>query len=501
MLAIYSSFLASHDLQLLVLASLISLLASYTTFSLMTRLYAPNSRYPWVVATAIVTGCGAWATHAIALLAFRPGLPVAYDVTLTLAAGMIAVLGSGVGFLVARSTERMALGGAIVGFAIGAMHYVAMAGVQLPAQRSWDANTIATSLLVGASFGAAALSRAQLMPNLRGRLISALLLTTGIGATYFVGMAALTLSPDPSIIVGPNTFGLIWFAIALTSVVLMIVGLGVVGTLVDQHIGEIEATKRELEAALRLADAANKSKTTFLATMSHELRTPLNAIIGFSEVMKDGIFGRLSERYRDYATNVFNSGTHLLGLINEILDLSKLEAGRLELHEENINLAATVEECMKLVETQAQQSKIRLSVSLDSDSIWICADDRRLRQILINILSNAVKFTPEGGQVRVSSFRKDGGLAIEVSDTGIGMAPEYIPKAFMTFSQADSVISRKHEGTGLGLPLAKQLVELHGGTLAIESEVNVGTTVTIVLPPARIIAKQARLATIRAVSV
>jgi signal transduction histidine kinase len=206
------------------------------------------------------------------------------------------------------------------------------------------------------------------------------------------------------------------------------------------------------------------------------------------------MFGALSVRYRGYAADITSSGIHLLELINEILDLSKLEAGQLELHEENVDLAGSVEACMILVATQAQQSKIRLLTSIGHDLPLLRADERRLRQILINLLSNAVKFTPEGGQVRVSSYRKDGGLAIEVRDTGIGMAPEDIPKAMTTFGQVDSKISRKHEGTGLGLPLAKHLVELHGGTLTIESEVDAGTIVTIFLPPERIVEAPTHLA-------
>jgi signal transduction histidine kinase len=235
------------------------------------------------------------------------------------------------------------------------------------------------------------------------------------------------------------------------------------------------------------AEAASRAKSDFLANMSHELRTPLNAIIGFSEVIKCSIFGPVSERYRGYAGDIFNSGTHLLGLINEILDLSKLEAGQLKLHEETIDLAVMIESCMTLVEKQAEKSDIRMSASIDDAYPTIRADDRRLRQILINLLANAVKFTPEGGQIRVSSFLTHGGLAICVSDTGIGMAPEDIPRALTIFGQVDSMISRKHAGTGLGLPLAKHLVELHGGRLTIDSKVDVGTTVTVVLPLERVV--------------
>jgi signal transduction histidine kinase len=252
--------------------------------------------------------------------------------------------------------------------------------------------------------------------------------------------------------------------------------------------------KQRLRVAKEGAEAASRAKSDFLANMSHELRTPLNAIIGFSEVIKMAIFGPVSERYRSYADDIFNSGTHLLGLINEILDLSKLEAGRLELQEEPIDLASLIETCLTLVENQAQRAKIRIFASVDNTYPMIRADDRRLRQILINLLSNAVKFTPEGGHIRVSSFPTHNGIAIAVSDTGIGMAPEEIPKAMTIFGQIDSKISRKHEGTGLGLPLAKRLVELHGGTLTIDSKIDIGTTITIFLPAERIIMTPPRLA-------
>jgi len=245
--------------------------------------------------------------------------------------------------------------------------------------------------------------------------------------------------------------------------------------------------EQHLRIAKDGAEAANRTKSEFLANMSHELRTPLNAVIGFSEIIRLEMFGPVGERYRGYATAIFNSGSHLLELINEILDLSKLEAGQFELSEEEIDLAGTVEACLHLVEALAQKSKIRLSTALDRDVRLIRGDDRRMRQVLINLLSNAVKFTPEGGQVRVSSFLKNGGLAIEVSDTGIGIAAEDIPKVMASFGQIESKISRKHEGSGLGLPLAKHLVELHGGTLTIESQVNVGTTVTVMLPANRIV--------------
>ena len=285
-------------------------------------------------------------------------------------------------------------------------------------------------------------------------------------------------------------------AIALLLRSLFVVG---VGYFLVQQLRWREAAQTELVRAKETAESANRAKSAFLANMSHELRTPLNAIIGFSEIIKTETFGPRSERYPDYAGHIFHSGMHLLALINDILNLSKMEAGRLALHEEDVDLGSMVQSCITLVEGQARQVKIRLSVSLDGRVRSIRADDRRLRQILINLLSNAVKFTPDGGQICISSTTlENGGLAIAVSDTGIGMAPEDIPKAMAPFGQIDSRVRRKQEGTGLGLPLAKQLVELHGGTFRIESTVSGGTTVTFVLPPERITIWPVRVVAARA---
>ena len=235
------------------------------------------------------------------------------------------------------------------------------------------------------------------------------------------------------------------------------------------------------------AVAASRAKSEFLANVSHELRTPLNAIIGFSDVIKTEMFGPVGDRYRAYSMDIFNSGTHLLGLINEIVDLSKLEAGQLELHEEVVDMAGCVDACVNLIKDAATKAGVHLSVYLDFDVSFVLADERRLRQILINLLSNAVKFTPDSGRVRLSTTRVPEGFTIQVSDTGIGIAAEDIPKALTPFGQVDSKISRKHEGTGLGLPLVKHLAELHGGSLSIASEPNIGTTVTVFFPTMRIV--------------
>jgi signal transduction histidine kinase len=250
--------------------------------------------------------------------------------------------------------------------------------------------------------------------------------------------------------------------------------------------------RQRLQIAKMAAETSNRMKSEFLANMSHELRTPLNAIIGFSELIETRMFGPLPERYRDYARNILTSGKHLLGLINEVLDLSKLEAGQLALHEEGIDLLHVIGTSMQFVEPQARKSNIQLSHVVDERVRFIRADERRMRQAITNLLSNAVKFTQPGGSVRAVCARTDTGLSIIVSDTGVGMAPMDIPKALEPFGQIDSRLARNHDGTGLGLPIAKHLIELHGGSLRISSEVNAGTTVTVFLPAARILPAPAR---------
>ena len=224
--------------------------------------------------------------------------------------------------------------------------------------------------------------------------------------------------------------------------------------------------------------------------MSHELRTPLNAVIGFSQMISSQIFGPISvPKYIEYAEDIHASGEHLLGLINDILDLSKIEAGKLELIEENIDINQVVRTCLNYVKERAGHAGVELLNQLPDDIPRLYADERKIKQILLNLLSNAVKFTPSGGSVTVrASINPVTGYTIEVVDTGIGIgiALEDIPKALTQFGQIDSSLNRKYEGTGLGLPLSEALAKLHDGRLDLRSSPNIGTTVSLVLPPERI---------------
>ncbi len=263
------------------------------------------------------------------------------------------------------------------------------------------------------------------------------------------------------------------------------------GGALAMHLDITDVINREqaLRAAKESAEIADRAKSEFLANMSHELRTPLNAIIGFSDILKDEILGPLgNEQYGTYATDINDAGRHLVHVINDILDIAKAESGRLDLIESDIDLADSIGSTLRMLQLRADDAKVTLECHLPAAPAIVHADARKMKQILINLMSNAIKFTPEGGRVDLTLRRdSDGAMIIEVTDTGIGMAQEDIPRALMPFVQVDGRLCREYEGTGLGLPLVVAMVECHGGKLDLESELDQGTKVTIRLPAERVL--------------
>jgi len=257
-------------------------------------------------------------------------------------------------------------------------------------------------------------------------------------------------------------------------------------TFADQAVIAIENVRlfTELEAANRELGAASQHKSEFLANMSHELRTPLNAIIGFSEVLSERMFGELNEKQEEYLKDIHASGQHLLSLINDILDLSKIEAGRMELEVTDFDLPMAIDDAMTLIRERAARRSIALHTRVDERLGQVQADERKIRQVLLNLLSNAIKFTPEGGRIEVGAKPVNGFVEVSVSDTGVGIAPEDQEAVFEEFRQVGTA-DKKVEGTGLGLALSRKFIELHGGKIWVKSQIGQGSTFTFTVPGRR----------------
>jgi signal transduction histidine kinase len=512
------SITQQHDLRLVVLAGILCLFACATAMSLVQRARAGDAKLAWLAAASLVAGCGIWATHFVAMLAYRPGFSIAYDPTLTALSVVIAILLCGVGFAIALSKVGPLLGGAVAGGAIGTMHYVGMAAVRVPAAALWDWRYVLASAVIGIAAMSGGMRLVMRGDNWKFQSGGAVIFTLAICSMHFTGMSAVTYRLDPRVsipgaVLEPGTL-----AIAVAAIAILIVALGLVGSLVNDHLSsravaeaarmrrhilDLEATRDRLErtsenlrVALDAAAAADKAKSAFLAAMSHELRTPLNAVIGFSDMLlmeNSGTPG--GTRGKDYLKSIHASGQHLLTLINDILDVASINAGEHHLNESDIALSDLVTACLRTVTPQAKAAKVSILHDIEAGIPLIRADGHRLKQVLINVLGNAVKFTPPGGEVHLQArWVTDGGHVVTVRDTGIGMAEQDIAVARERFGQVDSRLSRKYEGAGLGLPIAIALVELHGGALHIESTLGAGTTVTISFPPERVVSKELVLA-------
>lgn len=277
-----------------------------------------------------------------------------------------------------------------------------------------------------------------------------------------------------------SVFALLLFA--LISIIVFAILIWVYAKLLDVSDGKRKQMEEELQKAKELAEHANRSKSTFLTNMSHELRTPLNSVIGFAEVLKDKKFGTISEKQEKYVENILVSGNHLLSLINDILDISKVESGKMELALSEFSFPQVLENIKIILKELALKKNISIETFVAPDVSIITADERKIKQIMYNLLSNAIKFTPEDGKVNISARIKEKELQVRVSDTGIGIRQEDVGKLFQPFQQIDSEHTHQYKGTGLGLSLSKNLVELHGGQIWCESEYRKGSTFIFTIP-------------------
>ncbi|MGC2411997.1 MAG: ATP-binding protein [Stellaceae bacterium] len=283
---------------------------------------------------------------------------------------------------------------------------------------------------------------------------------------------------------GPFLYRLRLESVGIAVVVFLLIGGAGAWVSLDQY-----RRIAEREAARQKAEAANRAKSSFLATMSHELRTPLNAIIGFSDMMRSEILGKIgNERYHPYIVDIHDSGTELLRIINDILDLSKAEAGKLELHEDVFDLRDTIRSVRQMTSGSMAAGGVTATIDLPPDLPPLRGDELKIKQVLLNLVSNAVKFTPPGGTIELSTrFDQEKGLVLVVADSGIGIPREDLDRVLKPFEQVDSSLSRQHQGTGLGLPLVRAIMELHGGTVVLQSAIGVGTQVTLTLPAERLV--------------
>jgi PAS domain S-box-containing protein len=279
----------------------------------------------------------------------------------------------------------------------------------------------------------------------------------------------------------------IWVEASLTLVMSLETGRTEIVSVVRDVTDRIRYEAALCEAKAQ-AEAANRAKSAFISVMSHELRTPLNAVIGFADLMLNEVPGPLiDERHRSYVSNIHDSGIHLLKIINDMLDLSKAEAGKLVLNEEVFDVAASVRRAVRFIKPQSDKAGVSITADLPANFLLLQGDENKVDQVLLNLLSNAVKFTPRGGQISVTTRSGvQSGLSITVSDDGLGIAPDDVNRVFEPFAQIDSSLSRQQEGTGLGLPIVKAMIELHQGTVELNSTLGQGTDVTITFPPTRL---------------
>jgi signal transduction histidine kinase/CheY-like chemotaxis protein len=470
MLTVYGCITTQHDLRLVVLAGIVCIFGSFTTANLLVRAKhsVEQGKYAWLSLTAGVFGCSVWATHFIAELAYRPGLPVGYDVGLTSLSLAIAVAVTALGLIAAVRYDARLLGGLLLGTAIAGMHYVGMAALDVPADFHWDFGLVAASLAISWFLPTAALHVQAIGTAWRHRLAGGSLFVLAICGLHFTGMAAIGLTPDPGVAIPSEGLEPELLVISIAAVMILIVAAAF-AFFVDIHL--------RLRIALKESEAAAQAKADFLANMSHEIRTPMNGIIGMNGLL---LGTGLDARQRQYAKSVQVSAELLLTVINDILDISKLEADGLELEQVDFDLIEMIEAVLDACAVPAQQKQLEIAGIVDPElPRWVRGDPARLRQVLLNLVGNAVKFTPTGSVALdvVARTGSDGAPSIEfsVTDTGIGIPEAGRAKLFQKFSQADTSITRRFGGTGLGLAIAKRLVELMGSEIHVESAVGEGS--------------------------
>ncbi|MBD1848216.1 hypothetical protein H6F89_33665 [Cyanobacteria bacterium FACHB-63] len=509
MLSPVEDLVVTSDFRLIILSVLISLIGSYTALDIAQQI-SPEPERPrqfWLIGSGIVLGLTIWAMHFTGILAHRVPIPVGYDFRLILLAMAVAISGSISGIWLANQPNKVwwTIGGICMGSTIIGMHYTAMAALRMSACQVYDLPLALLSGLIAifAALGSLWVLRFYncntLFTQCRQVIGSAGLMGTAISGMHYTAMIATHIRAASVTIpqIQPISSRVLAIVIGVAALLILTGALfsSYFGRQLSAERARVEALQlsearleelvqqrtQELEREKLASEAANQAKTAFLNNTSHELRTPLTAILGFSSVLLEQIYGALNSRQLEYVQQISSAGDQLLSLINDLLDLAKIESGREEFEVDAVSVEAVCQTCIATLKKQAEQQGLQLSCSIEPEITTCTANERRLSQILLNLLSNAIKFT-EAGSVTLEVRQVEDWLEFEVCDTGIGIAPADQAKLFQPFQQLDQDLSRKYQGTGLGLALSQKLAQLQGGNITVNSSIGQGSCFTLHLP-------------------
>jgi signal transduction histidine kinase/ActR/RegA family two-component response regulator len=509
MLRVIACITQEHNIWLFLLAAALCAITSVSAFLMLSRASERSGRLGavWALAAGATAGLGVWSTHFVAMTAYDVGLPLSFaPLPLFGSLAISLALQTGLFWLahVARDLRLKALVGCAAGLGIVAMHYVGMLGLVAPAEFRWDATLVGASVFLAIAFAAGAMIMFYRRPSRVTAAQAGVVFVLAICALHFTAMGALTLVPIPAQISDVGALPHQMLGVFVGFGALLVLAVALAATVADAYLSDRERLEnarlrervqertaelaellKQQSALKERAEAANKAKSQFLANMSHELRTPLNAIIGYGEIVQEDLEDADMPHVVADSQRIVNAARHLLGIINDVLDLSKIEAGRIELEIDDFDVAAVIRECRDAVRPIAQANGNAIELDLAADLGAAQSDPFKIKQCLLNLLSNAAKFTKDGAVTLRAHREENAGrswLFFEVADTDIGMSEEQLARLFQPFTQADATITRTYGGTGLGLSITQRLARLLGGDVYATSEPGAGSVFTLRVP-------------------